>query len=73
MIASRPVDVGGRFVGVVVASHDAWFFKAIDPIVDDLDGGRFASPAEAGRVARLVIERQQRARLVRALPARHAA
>ncbi|MCQ4159561.1 hypothetical protein NON00_06440 [Roseomonas sp. GC11] len=59
MIASRPVDIGGRFVGVAVSSQSGWFFKAIDPVVDDIDGASFTSPAEAARVARLVVERAQ--------------
>lgn len=57
MIASRPVDIGGRFVGVAVAGPQGWHFKAIDPVVDDLDGASFPTPAEATRVARLVVER----------------
>lgn len=59
MITSRPVDIGGRFVGVAVSGHDGWHFKAIDPQVDDLDGARFSSPAEAARVARLLLERER--------------
>ncbi len=59
MIASRPVDIGGRFVGVAVASQGFWFFKAIDPVVDDLEGARFQSLDEAERVARLVVQRAQ--------------
>lgn len=59
MIASRPVDIGGRFVGVAVSSHDGWHFKAVDPVLDDLDGVRFNSPAEAARVAKLVMDRNQ--------------
>ena len=59
MIASRPVDIGGRFVGVAVSSHGGWRFKAVDPVVDDIDGARFDSPAEAARVARLVVQRAQ--------------
>jgi hypothetical protein len=60
MIASRPVAIGGRFVGVAVAGPSGWHFKAIDPVVDDLEGARFSSPAEAARVAGLVVERARR-------------
>jgi len=66
MIASRPVDIGGRFVGVAVASHDGWRFKAIDPVVDDLDGAHFGSPEDAARVAQLVVARLRGARDPRA-------
>ncbi|MFC3127572.1 hypothetical protein ACFOD4_21115 [Pseudoroseomonas globiformis] len=60
MLTSRPVDIGGRFVGVAVSGPAGWHFKAIDPVLDDLEGVQFSSPAEAARVARLVIERARR-------------
>lgn len=57
MIQSRPVEVDGRFVGVAVnASHD-WHFVAVDPVLDDLHGARFATAEEAARIARLVLQR----------------
>jgi hypothetical protein len=59
MIASRPIEVAGRFVGVAVSHHTGWRFRAVDPVVDDLDGATFSSPAEAARVARLVAARSQ--------------
>lgn len=59
MIASRPIDVAGRFVGVAVSHATGWRFRAVDPVVDDLDGATFPSPAEAARVARLVAARTQ--------------
>jgi len=59
MIASRPIDVSGRFVGVAVSHTNGWRFRAIDPVVDDLDGATFTSVAEAARVAKLVLSRTQ--------------
>ena len=59
MINSRPIDVAGRFVGVAVSHATGWRFRAVDPVVDDLDGATFPSPAEAARVARLVAARTQ--------------
>lgn len=59
MIASRPIDIAGRFVGVAVSHATGWRFRAVDPVVDDLDGATFPSPAEAARVARLVAARTQ--------------
>jgi hypothetical protein len=57
MIASRPIDVAGRFVGVAVSHITGWRFRAVDPVVDDLDGATFDSLAEAARVARVVAAR----------------
>lgn len=59
MIASRPIDIGGRFVGVAVSHHAGWRFRAVDPVVDDLDGATFPSLGEAARVAQLVLARTQ--------------
>jgi hypothetical protein len=59
MIASRPIDIAGRFVGVAVSHHAGWRFRAVDPVVDDLDGATFASLGEAVRVAQLVAARTQ--------------
>ncbi|PHK95301.1 hypothetical protein CR162_09015 [Pseudoroseomonas rhizosphaerae] len=59
MITSRPVDIAGRFVGVAVSGLDGWHFRAVDPQLDDIDGARFSSPAEAARVARLLLERDR--------------
>ncbi|MBK1656659.1 hypothetical protein [Paracraurococcus ruber] len=62
MHTSRPIDVQGRFLGVAVthvADHGglAWRFVATDPLLEDLDGATFPSPAEAQRVAGLVLAR----------------
>jgi hypothetical protein len=66
MHTSRPIEVQGRFLGVAVtqvaptqvapalAAH--WRFIATDPAVEDLDGASFPSPAEAQRVAGLVLQ-----------------
>jgi hypothetical protein len=54
MLASRPIEVQGRFLGVAVTHESAWRFVAVHPSVRDIDGTTFASPAEAGRVAGLV-------------------
>jgi hypothetical protein len=61
---SRPIEVDGRFLGVAVTHAAAWRFIATDPVVEDLDGACFPTPAEALRVARLVEQRNRR------LPAR---
>jgi len=60
MIQSRPIDLNGRFVGVAVNASTDWHFVAIDPVLDDLDGARFASPEEMTRVAQAVLTRSQR-------------
>lgn len=59
MIASRPIDIAGRFVGVAVSHQAGWRFRAIDPAVDDLDGATFGTLSEATRVAKLVLSRTQ--------------
>jgi hypothetical protein len=59
MIASHPIDIAGRFVGVAVSHPSGWRFRAVDPVVDDLDGATFPSLPEAARVARLVVARTQ--------------
>ena len=58
MLASRPIEVQGRFLGVAVAHEAAaWRFVAVHPAVGDIDGATFPSPAEAKRVAELVLAR----------------
>lgn len=57
MLASRPISVDGRFVGVAVAREKDWLFLATDPVLEDLEGAAFPNPAEAARVARLVLMR----------------
>jgi hypothetical protein len=57
MHTSRPIEVQGRFLGVAVAHAAAWRFIATDPVVEDIDGATFPSPAEAERVAGLVAGR----------------
>lgn len=58
MHASRPIEVNGRFVGVAVARDATWLFLATDPALEDLQGQGFPNPAEAARVARLVLARE---------------
>ena len=69
MHTSRPIEVQGRFLGVAVTQAAAtlaaptlaiqWRFIATDPAVEDLDGATFSSPAEAQRVAGLVLHRSR--------------
>lgn len=61
MHISHPVEAEGRFLGVAVPHETAWRFVAIDPAVEDIDGRIFPSPAEARRVAGLVLTRSGRA------------
>jgi hypothetical protein len=71
MHTSRPIEVQGRFLGVAVTNASAWRFIATDPAVEDIDGASFASPAEAQRVAGLVLGRSHPAadgHRLRALP-----
>ena len=58
MRTSRPVEVQGRFLGVVVnhASAD-WCFLATDPAVSDIDRVTFPSPAAAEQAARRAVAR----------------
>ena len=57
MRGSRPISVDGRFVGVAVAREADWMFLATDPGLEDLECMAFHDPAEAARVARLVVLR----------------
>ena len=57
MLQSRPIEIEGRFVGVAVANERHWHFVATDPVLEDLHGATFPTPAEAARVARLVLAR----------------
>ena len=57
MLASRPIEVQGCFLGVAVTHEAAWRFIATHPAVGDIDGATFPSPAEATRVAALVVAR----------------
>ncbi|MDO9713411.1 hypothetical protein [Paracraurococcus lichenis] len=62
MHTSRPIEVQGRFLGVAVThaaeqGGKAWRFVATDPLLEDLDGATFPSPAEVQRVAGLVLAR----------------
>ena len=61
MQTSRPIEVQGRFLGVAVAHETAWRFVATHPSMEDIDGATFPSPAEARRVAGLVLARSTRA------------
>jgi hypothetical protein len=69
MHTSRPIAVHGRFLGVAVTQAHGqahpWRFIATDPAVEDLDGATFRDPAEAERVATLVLHRGRRAAAVR--------
>jgi len=60
MHTSRPIAVEGRFLGVAVTQAAHWRFIATDPAVEDIDGATFPSPAEAHRVAGLVLSRGRR-------------
>ena len=64
VLASRPISVEGRFVGVAVAREADWLFLATDPVLEDLEGATFPDPSEAARVARLVLLRGMGARRV---------
>jgi len=57
MIQTHPVIVAGRLLGAAVAQEGGWSFIAADPLVADLHGQRFPSPAEACRIAGLVLDR----------------
>jgi hypothetical protein len=57
MLVSRPIEVQGRFLGVAVTHETAWRFVAVHPSVGDIDGATFPNPAEAKRVAALVVAR----------------
>ena len=58
MRRSHPIAVRGRFLGVVVTHAAAdWRFIATDPVVEDIDNRTLSSPAEAERVAHLVLAR----------------
>ncbi|MBX6376741.1 MAG: hypothetical protein IRZ13_21245 [Acetobacteraceae bacterium] len=64
MHTSRPIEVRGRFLGVAVTHAAAWRFIALDPVVADMDGATFQSPAEAVRAAsRLAVEDRHGQRL----------
>lgn len=60
MHTSRPIEAQGRFLGVAVTQANAWRFIATDPLVEDIDGATFPTPAEAERVAGLVATRNRR-------------
>ena len=55
----------GRSSGLVTTGDRGWLFTAIDPRVEDLHASSFSSPAEADRVARLVLDRARGAGGVR--------
>ncbi|BDG70541.1 hypothetical protein [Roseomonas fluvialis] len=57
MIVSRPITENGQIVGVATTGDHGWLFTAIDPRVEDLHGAHFRTPADAERVARLVLAR----------------
>lgn len=57
MISSRLITENGQMVGVATTGDNGWLFTAIDPRVEDLHGASFHTPADAERVARLVLAR----------------
>lgn len=57
MIQSRTIIDNGRLLGVATTADQGWLFTAIDPCVEDLHGRCFRTPAEAERVALLVLDR----------------
>lgn len=57
MIQSRTIIDNGRLLGVATTADQGWLFTAIDPRVEDLHGSCFRTPAEAERVALLVLDR----------------
>lgn len=57
MIQSRPITENGQMLGVATTGDAGWLFTALDPRVEDLHGSSFSSPAEAERVALLVLAR----------------
>lgn len=57
MIHSRPITENGQMIGVATTADRGWLFTAIDPRVEDLHGSCFGTPAEAERVALLVLAR----------------
>ncbi len=64
MHTSRPVEVEGRFLGVAVTQTPdhrglTWRFIATDPTVAELDGAMLHDPAEARRIAGLLLERER--------------
>jgi hypothetical protein len=58
MILSRLITQNGHMLGVATTGDSGWLFTALDPRVEDLHGSCFPSPAEAERVARLVLARE---------------
>jgi hypothetical protein len=60
MLLSRPIQPEGRFLGVAVQSAADWHVVAIDPVIEDLHGMRFASAEEATRMAEKVLRRARR-------------
>jgi hypothetical protein len=59
MIVSRPITENGQMVGIATTGDHGWLFTAIDPRVEDLHGASFRTPADAERVARLVLARDR--------------
>ncbi|NMJ41515.1 hypothetical protein GWK16_09705 [Roseomonas sp. JC162] len=57
MILSRPITENGHMVGVATTGDSGWLFTALDPRVEDLHGAQFRTPADAERVALLVLAR----------------
>lgn len=57
MIQSRTINENGHLLGVATTADHGWLFTAIDPRVEDLHGSCFRTPAEAERVALLVLDR----------------
>lgn len=57
MILSRTITENGHMIGVATTGDHGWLFTALDPRVEDLHGAHFRTPAEAERVALVVLAR----------------
>ena len=68
MILSRPITENGHILGVATTAERGWLFTAVDPRVEDLQGTCFRTPAEAERVALLVLARGRRSRFAAVRP-----
>lgn len=60
MLNTHPIEAEGRLLGVAVQSAADWHVVAVDPAIEDLHGMRFPCPADAARVAGVVIRRGRR-------------
>jgi hypothetical protein len=56
MTDARIIEISGTAVGLVTRDKSHYLFHAADPRVLRLEGQAFASPQEATRQARMVLE-----------------